>query len=881
MEQQQLYSDWQSSASRIFWGIVLSSILTVFCNFYDAVAWLPILIEVLVKHSQQEDISIWESKFFLVSVTAKLIIIVGYVMYLTGLTSFAQIQQTANAARYVYRARTAVIMLIITSVVFVFFGFVMYVPFVGILFLLLIWLLYVIAYFIMASAYKGLMHCDDFSGIAKLGAKNVHYSAVCMLRLLFAPIFIFIIFVGFFLSAGVSTVKLTQMATSMHDIQQGAMGLLFIAGLIGFLILIFLICWSVCAFIWPMMGWYRIKNGGPADVMIVVETDEAEAEPQPQATREPTTEETTEAEEKVETTEEQEPQENEQEQDTTGDNDWTYDAEEPENRRKLYYTIGAAVAAVAIGAALWFGLSGSDKNNNPLGVQKPKWDKFVMVNTEKVPLYKDAATSSPRLMGAWENLDSDVAMFEFRWADEGKKRGYTVRDYYLDEGTIMPVIEETENWYKVQVEENYSIPVEAYVEKDKCTEVTPEPITADVLKECGKNTMTHYRLVEKGKLRNLVCKVEFDDMEGFSFEVGALTDNCIVYPQQRPLNPVGWKTSERLTLGTNEETGILEMTYEDGRELSFGDSELSSIDPSTLTEEELMMIIDSVRIVGQEYAKISYYFPSVSKETLCTFTCMKSSMTPITSDEEAEPVATEYKVEGEKLKAWLGDEERTVKLNFENINLIGVKDLDGDGSMEAVICHFMSAYNGEPVDCPIVVYYDAEADEFKHTEGMELTVDPTFEENGDGYTILQREGLKAVRYKFAEGKLTVTDDSFKSIGHVIGEIKLDELFEFGTDGEKTVGADFFGNAPDDVAKLTFEYKSGGYYHGLKMELTDIELLNGETHSFVSIVAYKFKFLKEKTNGMPDIIGDNYLYRWDGNSYERYGWDGKNFVKCDY
>lgn len=552
------------------------------------------------------------------------------------------------------------------------------------------------------------------------------------------------------------------------------------------------------------------------------------------------------------------------------------------NDNNLYYIIGAVVLAVVLGLGGWWWYSNHNKsNNNPLGVEKPKWEKFVMVNTENAVLYKEANNGSPNLQEAMENIESDVADKKLMWKGDKKPRGYNVYDYFVMPNTVYPVIDENDEWYKVYIGSKEI--TEAYLEKWRCEEVKPEPITKDIIDSVKTDKWNTHRLVEKGEFANLYLEREYEySVE--SVNVGVLTEGCIIIPDGSWFYPCKKDTTGvdiRDVSASPEEFKHWQMVCP-GKywgEQSAEEYSAETFDVNLLDDSDLNKVVTALRPTGKTGLMVYYYFPTVATDRFIEF---EYSFSPaaVSETEEQQPVATKYKVEGEKLKAWLGDEERTVKLNFENINLISVKDLDGDGSMEAVICHFMSAINGEPVDCPIVVYYDAEADEFKHTEGMELTVDPTFEENGDGYTILQREGLKAVRYKFAEGKLTVTDDSFKNIGHVIGEIKLEELFEFGTDGEKTVGADFFGNDPDDVAKLTFTYESGGYYHGLKMALTDIELLNGKTHSFVSMAAEKFKFLKEKTNGMPDIIGDNYLYRWKGSYYGQYGWDGKNFVECD-
>lgn len=79
--------------------------------------------------------------------------------------------------------------------------------------------------------------------------------------------------------------------------------------------------------------------------------------------------------------------------------------------------------------------------------------------------------------------------------------------------------------------------------------------------------------------------------------------------------------------------------------------------------------------------------------------------------------------------------------------------------------------------------------------------------------------------------------------------------------------------------LKFERDSGGYDHGFKMTLQSVELANGETKD-IDITANTFLILKEIINDMPEIIGDNFLYRWDGDRYEQYEWNGSEMTRTN-
>lgn len=274
--QEQLYSDWRSSAAKVFWGIVLTSIFAIFCNFYDMFSWIGTLTEMTYEHSQTGETSIYHSKFFWIGVGGKMIIIIGYVLYIVGLTQFAQIQQKESTAHYVYKARTSVILLIITCIIGIVFWFVKFIPLIGIIFAFIIWLMYVITYFIMKHAYDGMMMADDFGGRAKLGAKNVRYAAVCQLRLLFMPLVISLVALLYILLAGGSMYgmreELAKMAIHNTNSLEGGVLLIILPAII--MVIIAIICaiiWGICAFIWPMMGWYRIMSDGPADVLMIVQ----------------------------------------------------------------------------------------------------------------------------------------------------------------------------------------------------------------------------------------------------------------------------------------------------------------------------------------------------------------------------------------------------------------------------------------------------------------------------------------------------------------------------------------------------------------------------------------------------------------------------------
>lgn len=865
MEQERLYSDWQSAAGRVFWGIVIVAISTIFVNLFDMIAGFAAFIEWAVRFANGNDVDFTETTVFKIGVTAHIINIIGYVLYFIGLTAFAQIQQTSNAARYVYKARTALIVLLITSIVGTVFMFVVEIPFFGLFFAFVIWLLYVIGYFIMKGAYDGLMHCDDFSGIAKLGAKNVRYAAVCMLRLLFAPIVLFFMSLILLLGSGISFANIVSVATSLEQIVQGGMGIFAILLFIGFIVFCFMLAWSICALIWPMMGWYRIKNGGPADIMIVIEEDAPTDGVEEIVEEEPQHEEV----ELQETVSKQEPVEEPQETLLDIEQD-----EEKDDKKKWYFIIGGIVAAIWLAVGGWWFFSHHNGNNNPLGVQKPKWEKFVMVNAIDVMLYKEADTSSPNLKVAVKYLDGIVPDEKMTWEGDKMPRGYDANDYPVEINTVFPVLDENDEWYKVYIGTGEIR--EAYLQKKYSDEVKAEPITKDILAKVNKDVT--YKLVEKGEFANLYLERYFDDMEACeTVNVGVLTEGCIVVPDACCFLP---RKSDSAGVDMRNGSNSTEIKpwelYAPESYWKPSSYDMDGIfDVNLLKNEEIQKIVMAVRPQGETTSTIYYYFPTVASDTFIAFEYSFSPAAAV-EVEEGNAAVTDFRVEGEKLIATVDGEDREVDLDFGNIELFGVKDLDGDGNMEAVISHFMSGANGAPVDCPFVVYYDADSDKFKKTDEMKLTYEnePTFEGSDGTITMVQREGLRMVRYAFEGGKLIVKNDEFKNVGKVAGKVSMDELFSDREDGVMSVSVDYL---DDEDVTLTFEFESLGNYHGLKMTLKKMEFVNGKVVE-MDFAAETFKFLKEKTDGMPDFIGDNYLYRWNGSRYISLGWDGNKFVE---
>lgn len=553
-----------------------------------------------------------------------------------------------------------------------------------------------------------------------------------------------------------------------------------------------------------------------------------------------------------------------------GNNETDKTQNHKKSQRTSIYAISGIIAVAIIGIICFFTFGKGKKSESILGLQKPKWEKFVHMTGKETAFYKSPDTSSPRLMQAC-NADGCGGDYQYLWTGEKPSEGYTnFENYkYEDENSVFPVIEEQDGWYKVYLSTKDKIH-EAYVEKSQCEEVTPETITQEALSKISSD----YYLLEQGKYKNLCFALGSNDIGESELCMGELIDEkCIAFSSHYDMYILENDTTPNFTFSRREYISddgatnyAFSIFFNPNRSISTGDYE--HFNTKSLTEEEISNMVEKTTSVKHDNGllRYAYYFPSVSGNSLFYFYPYKE----FEGEENMEEVTTakhisNYRVEDdEKLIATVDGEDREVGLDIGKTVLFGVKDLDGDGNMEAIASHYMSGINGVAVDCPFIVYYDPESDTFKKTEEMKITIDtePTIEEEGGKPIIIQRDGLRTVRYMFENKMLKVLDDKTKKYGHIETKIDLADLFGDAEEGEKTLSV-VFPNGKE--ATLHFEYENGGMYHGFKMTLENIELANGE-EIYVGKAAKTFYILKETTNDMPEIIGDTHLYRWNGENY---------------
>lgn len=286
------------------------------------------------------------------------------------------------------------------------------------------------------------------------------------------------------------------------------------------------------------------------------------------------------------------------------------DEEIPDYRK--YYIGGGVLTVLAILIGI-FTCSGfkSSGGNDLLPVEKPAWEKFVVI-TQDAPLYKDADTNSPKLAVTQEDLESDDIARVFKWSDVPDRRGWTSYDVTVSTDVVLPVVSEKDDWYLVSYDDTELGCAECYVQKSNCREVKPEPITPELL--AGMTEYNYYRanfgLQTEGKYKNICFISVMAEMEGCYVDVAVLTDGKLVNPMTRSV----FTTWDKCTEATFE--------LKDGQLQYREDMDQNGmLDARNIkTEADAELLFNLIPVNKSDNQEVAYYFPEVSKDRLFVFT---------------------------------------------------------------------------------------------------------------------------------------------------------------------------------------------------------------------------------------------------------------------
>lgn len=271
---------------------------------------------------------------------------------------------------------------------------------------------------------------------------------------------------------------------------------------------------------------------------------------------------------------------------------------------------GMASGLVALIALCLLSSCKQEKKESLMALPAPQWQKFVMVNEEDgVPLFKEADERSPRLLCWTEDLESDMIDVQFKWDDEPKPAdNYIPREEDLYLGTILPVIGEEGDFYKVSIRNEWRHADEAYVPKAAVTDMETAPITPEVLEG---QAYAKIFAVGEGDLKGL-CLISFlGDMDAVALEVGELNDNYVAVAAPVSIYANFWEEQQGVELLSSGE--FYELKYGPQQALNIEAPEYGGMrlfDATKLSEEQVAEVYQIAKSVQPELVKYYYYFPT-------------------------------------------------------------------------------------------------------------------------------------------------------------------------------------------------------------------------------------------------------------------------------
>lgn len=553
---------------------------------------------------------------------------------------------------------------------------------------------------------------------------------------------------------------------------------------------------------------------------------------------------------------------------------------ESSNGKKWGYALGGIIAIVLIGIISFFAFGGNKQSDNILGLQKPTWKKFVVVNGNDTYLYRQPDTNSDELKDSGCDGDCDPI---YVWTEADLQEGYHIQSNVVSDGIVYPVIEETSEWYKVHISQ-YNVR-EAWVKKSACTEVKPEPITTATIKKMSYG-WENYRFIEEGKYKDMFFRT-YEMFAGNYMQMGVLDNGVLLASTAATDVNIYYELEESLRWidtsdASNEDFAIYQLAITD----KLHKDEVSDgvlLDPSKLSDVDIETLVTTFKPGKKDGVNAYYYFPTVNDKDIIRFTIYPDGADSTDNNETTasndKGSVSDYKVEDNVLYAKMGEEwiATDITSEYNEIMIDNKHDLDNNGDMEAIV------YESDERELyrPFIVYYDKEESAFKKTENLEFNSMPTTQTTTDGnMQLLQREGIRWIIYSFREGNLKRIEDRTKDVGRVRTTLRMNDYFANDGTGNQTISIDIDGDGEEESVVIhRDESHAGGYGSYMSIQIIrwqDGREIGSEDNNVVS--GATLKILEKIHNGMPDIIADNYLKRWNGNDYESWGWDGEKLKK---
>ena len=140
-------SEWKRSTKMIFWSTILLFFAGIISTIYDYVSYAATLISMMSGIGSSALGPLGRGSLFNMSdivawgLSSKGLVIIGYVLYIWGLTSFASIQRLEDTSIQVRKIRTAGIVLAIVVLIDMVFGVLGSIPVLGWFFRLFVFIM--------------------------------------------------------------------------------------------------------------------------------------------------------------------------------------------------------------------------------------------------------------------------------------------------------------------------------------------------------------------------------------------------------------------------------------------------------------------------------------------------------------------------------------------------------------------------------------------------------------------------------------------------------------------------------------------------------------------------------------------------------------------
>ena len=537
---------------------------------------------------------------------AKIILFISYGAFIWGTSKLKGLLPEDSASWK--KVRTAFILLLVGAFVSWALHFL---PVINLLGYFICWLLSVIAFCKQKNAFGKLSNSGHYSRGASKGfnhLKNVADSNLALHTWIPLGTIITLALVGG------SSISNIASSGGLKDLEQSLYSTYAGFALVG-IVWGFIIALTILhIFFANIIGWIKVKCGNLVETEVQEETQQNE--PLQSGTEESHLDSETKEQETSQANDFDPAKTSVQETTECKSEDMTKGTSKHSKSKML---VGGAIFLVLIGCSLLYFSGGG---NSPLNLPSPQWKKFVVPTTDGVKAYKEPNKGSLVLCMADEQLASETALSEYCWSDKKSNKDWTVMEWKFGTQDVLPVLEETEEWYKVYVkldrgwDSHLGKPAIAYIEKSCVKEISPEPITAKILEEKFYGSVCS--MITSGEMKSLCLINDYSnvEMDDVYLHIGELKDNSLVmYKSSLDMDYIEDGkavdiTSEIINTTDGEKVKIHKLMFNESKSIFLEDYGLTLLDVRKLTEEETEQLI-SIEDYKSKNLTVYYSFPEI------------------------------------------------------------------------------------------------------------------------------------------------------------------------------------------------------------------------------------------------------------------------------